>query len=59
MKKIALEAAKDQADALAAVGYFAGVLATMWAEIAIEEAQDDQAVKFFWMMKKNLGMSEN
>jgi hypothetical protein len=58
MKKWALESAEWRGNEMAAVGYFEGVLLARWAEIAIEEQQDDQSVKIYWQLRQLLGMEQ-
>lgn len=56
MKKTAVEMVSYQADEMAGCGYWQGVLAARWAEVAIEERQDDQAVAIYWQLRQQLGM---
>jgi|GEM_PF-7035380 hypothetical protein len=56
MKKVALDSVERQGEEMAAAGYFEGVLAARWAEIAIEQQQDDQSVKIYWQLRQLLGM---
>jgi hypothetical protein len=60
MKNQVLEVVEATGEKMAAIGYFPGVLAVRWAEIAIEQAQDTAAMGIFWSMRINLlGMLDN
>lgn len=54
MKNQILEMVENTGDTMSALGFFPGVLAARWTEIAIEQAQDNQAFKIYWMMRQNL-----
>jgi hypothetical protein len=59
MKNLVLDLVESQGDQMASVGFFEGKLASMWAEIAIAETQEDQTTPLFWQLRVNLGMIEN
>jgi hypothetical protein len=54
MKNTVLEITVSTGDEMARIGFFPGVLATLWGEIAIEQAQDTEAARLYWMMRQNL-----
>ena len=60
MKNQVLEVVEATGNKMAEIGYFPGVLASFWAEVAIEQAQDTAAMGIYFEMRINLlGMLVN
>ena len=55
MRSTVIDAITSTGDTMAAAGYWDGVLAARWAEIAVEQAQETEAMRLYWQLRRMLG----